>query len=59
MADGLSNRGSADRYRININEEYEVAYWTEELGVSAERLRQLVHKYGVMAADIRKALGKR
>jgi hypothetical protein len=48
----------ADRARINIHEAYEVEYWTKELGVSPERLRELVGKHGVMAADIRKALGK-
>jgi hypothetical protein len=58
MADDKSNRGPADRARINIHEAYEVEYWTKELGVSPERLRELVAKQGVMAADVRKALGK-
>jgi hypothetical protein len=59
MADDLSNRGQADRLRINVNEKHELAYWTKELGVSEERLRALVHVDGAMAADIRKTLGKR
>jgi hypothetical protein len=59
MADDLSNRGSADRVRINVNEPYELAYWAKELGVSGDRLRELVKEHGVMAADVRKALGKR
>lgn len=58
MADDKSNRGPADRDRINVNEEYELRYWTKELGVSADRLRELVAKHGVMAADIRRALNK-
>ena len=58
MADDKTKRGPADRLRINVNEDYELAYWTNELGVSEARLRQLVHSHGVMAADIRKALGK-
>jgi Protein of unknown function (DUF3606) len=58
MTDDKSNRGPADRARINVNEDYEVAYWTKELGVSSDRLRELVAKHGVMAADVRKALGK-
>jgi hypothetical protein len=58
MADDQSNRGPADRARINVNEDYEVAYWTKELGVSTDRLKELVAKHGVMAADVRKALGK-
>ena len=58
MADDKSNRGPADRARINIQEPYEVEYWSKELGVSPERLRELVAKHGVMAADVRKAAGK-
>ena len=57
MADDKSNRGPADRTRINVNEDYEVVYWTKELGVSSDRLKELVAKHGVMAADVRKALG--
>lgn len=58
MAEDPTKRGPADRYRINVNEDYELRYWSEELGVTPERLRQLVHTHGVMAADIRKAVGK-
>jgi hypothetical protein len=58
MSDAKLNRGPADRARINVNEDYEVAYWTKELGVSSDRLKELVAKHGVMATDVRKALGK-
>lgn len=58
MADDKTNRGSADRARINVNEAHEVQYWTKELGVTPERLRELVAQHGVMAADVRRAIGK-
>ena len=58
MTDDKTKRGPADRLRINVNEEYEVRYWTKELGISEERLRQLVARYGVMVADVRKAIDK-
>ncbi len=58
MADDKNNRGPADRARINVHEAYELEYWTKELGISPDRLRELVAKHGVMAADIRHALGK-
>jgi hypothetical protein len=48
----------ANRSRINIHEEYEVEYWGRELGISPERLRELVGKHGVMAENIRCAVGK-
>ncbi|HEY1212825.1 MAG TPA: DUF3606 domain-containing protein [Bryobacteraceae bacterium] len=59
MADNLNNRGPQDRSRINVNEEWELRYWTEELGVSEARLRELVKQHGVSADAIRRALGKR
>ncbi len=58
MSDDRTKRGPADRNRINVHEPYEVEYWTKELGISAARLRELVQRHGVMAADIRRALGK-
>ncbi|WP_036114449.1 MULTISPECIES: DUF3606 domain-containing protein [Luteibacter] len=58
MSDDKKNRGPADAQRINVNEDYEVRYWTETLGVSEEKLREIVKKVGVMAADVRKELRK-
>ena len=34
MADDKRNTGSPDRDRINLSEDYEVQYWTKELGIS-------------------------
>jgi hypothetical protein len=58
MADNLNNRGQQDRIRINVHEEHEVTYWTRELGVSRAQLESAVKAAGVMAADVRKHLGK-
>jgi hypothetical protein len=58
MSDDKTNRGPADAQRINVNEDYEVRYWTKTLGVSEEKLRDTVKNVGVMTADVRKALGK-
>ena len=44
MSDDKKNRGPADRTRINVNEPYELAYWTKELGVSEKTLRDAVVK---------------
>jgi hypothetical protein len=48
-----------DRQRINLGEDYELTYWTQQLGVSKERLEQLVRDHGDRADDIRRALAKR
>ena len=58
MSDNKAIRGPADAQRINVNEDYEVLYWTTELEVTEEKLRETVKRVGVMAADVRKALGK-
>lgn len=58
MSDDLNNRSGQDRLRINVHEEHEVRYWMQELGVSHEQLQQAVKSVGVMAADVRKHLGK-
>lgn len=58
MSDNLNLRGTPDRSRINVNEPYELAYWTTALGVTEQRLREAVKAVGVMAADVRRHLGK-
>ena len=56
MADNLKDRGPQDRSRINMNEEWEVRYWTKELGVSEEQLRKAVQTAGSSADAVRKHL---
>lgn len=58
MADDLTKKGQADRIRINVNAPHELRYWSKDLGVSKERLRELVKRHGVMASEIREALSK-
>ena len=58
MADDLNNRGPQDRSRINVNEEHEVRYWTEALGVTKEQLKEAVKEAGPTAAAVREKLGK-
>ena len=54
--DDLKNKGPQDRSKINMHEEYEVKYWTKELGVSKEKLQKAVDKVGNSAAAVRKEL---
>lgn len=58
MADDLSNRRPEDSSRISMEEEWEVRYWTRELGVSREELGRLVKKYGHSAVKVRQHLGR-
>jgi len=52
----VTKNRTADRSKINMLEDYEVKYWTRELGVSKERLQQVVDKVGNAAAAVRKEL---
>lgn len=56
MSDNLSQRGPQDRARINMNEKWEVAYWTGELGVSEEELARAVQQAGNSAQAVREHL---
>ncbi len=58
MADNLKDRGPQDRSRINVNESWELQYWTEELGVSEDQLRDAVKNAGTSVEAVRKQLGK-
>ncbi|AOA72426.1 DUF3606 domain-containing protein [Stenotrophomonas rhizophila] len=58
MTDDKKNAGSPDRDRINVNEDYELQYWTKALGVNAEELRAAVKAVGSTAVAVRKHLGK-
>jgi len=58
MSDDKSKRGEADRSRINVDETYEVEYWSKKLGCSAEQLKNAVKKVGVVAKDVEAELKK-
>ena len=34
MSDDKMNRGEPDRSRINLDEDYEVSYWSERFGIT-------------------------
>jgi len=56
--DNKNNVGSPDRDRININENYEVEYWTRTLGISAETLKKAVKEAGTSTEAVKKHLNK-
>jgi hypothetical protein len=53
MADDKRNPGRPDRDRINMEEDYEVQYWSEKFGVSQEELAAAVKKVGPMVSDVK------
>lgn len=59
MSDDKKDRGPQDRSRINMNEEYEVQYWTKKFGVTKEKLAEAVRAVGNSAAKVEERLGHR
>ncbi|MDP5200303.1 DUF3606 domain-containing protein [Flavobacterium sp. DG2-3] len=56
MSDDLKNKGQQDRSRINMNEDHEVAYWTEKFNVSREELQRAVDEAGNSADAVARVL---
>jgi hypothetical protein len=58
MADDPKKTGRQDDQRINVEQDHEVRYWSEKLGVTATMLRAAVRAVGPMVEDVRKYLDK-
>ena len=56
--DDKSKTGKADDSRINVNESYELQYWSKKFNVSEERLREAVKAVGPLVSDVEKYLRK-
>ncbi|WP_437229313.1 DUF3606 domain-containing protein [Planctomicrobium sp. SH661] len=56
MADDRTKKGPQDAQRVNVNEDYELAYWTKRFGVSADELRAAVKSVGTSVSAIEAAL---
>jgi hypothetical protein len=54
--DSKQNTGSPDRDRVNVNEDYELQYWTEKFGVSRERLKEAVEAVGTSVKAVEEYL---
>ena len=52
MSDDKLKVGKPDRDRINVNEPYELRYWSKKFGVRPVRLKIAVARVGKTAAKI-------
>jgi hypothetical protein len=59
MADDLKQTGKPDDQRINIDQDHEVNYWAQKLGVSRDELRRAIAKAGPMVKNVREHLQHR
>ena len=58
MAADLQKRGPADRSRVNLNEPWEIEWWSKKWNILSETLREAVRRVGVMAENVAKHLDK-
>ena len=58
MSDDKQQRAPQDASRINMNEDYEVQYWTKKFGVSRNELQRAVDRADVSANAVAQALEK-
>jgi len=56
--DDKTKTGSPDSKFINVNEDYEVAYWTKELGINKEKLEAAVKAAGTSVSAAKEYLNK-
>jgi len=52
MADNKDNKDFHDRDRVNMNEPYEVTYWSKKFGIDKADLEKAVQTVGPMVKDI-------
>jgi Protein of unknown function (DUF3606) len=59
MADDLKEVGRADDQRLNLEQDHELTYWSKELGVSRDELREAVRRAGSsLVRDVRRHLNR-
>jgi Protein of unknown function (DUF3606) len=58
VADNLHIKQPQDPTKINVNEWWEVTYWTQKFGVTPAQLKTAVDAVGTSAAAVKKYLGK-
>jgi hypothetical protein len=58
MADDDTDRGPTNGACIKIEEEYEIVFWTRELGVSRLQLARAIEQVGPGVAAVRRLLSR-
>lgn len=58
MSDDLSKKGPQDATKVNVNETWELEYWSKKFGVTKEKLKEAVKAVGTSAAAVQKYLEK-
>ncbi|WP_185287880.1 DUF3606 domain-containing protein [Chryseobacterium lactis] len=57
MSDDLTKKPK-DATRVNVNEDWELNYWSKKFGVTKEQLKNAVKAVGDSAEAVQRYLGK-
>ncbi len=57
MSDDLTKKPK-DATRVNVNEDWELDYWSKKFGVTEEQLKNAVRAVGDSAEAVQRYLGK-
>ena len=57
MPDDLTRRKPEDPTKINVNQSWEIEYWTKKFGVTEQQLRTAVNAVGPLVKDVKRYLG--
>jgi hypothetical protein len=57
MSDNLKRKRPEDATKINVNQRWELEYWSRKLGASKEKLKQAVKAVGPSALLVKVRLG--
>lgn len=58
MSDDLSKIRPQDASKVNVNETWELEYWSKKFGVTKEKLKEAVKAVGTSSVKVQKYLGK-
>lgn len=58
MADDLKRKGPEDPTKVNVDEPWELKYWSEKFGVSSAKLKRAVVAVGPSVAKVKAWLEK-
>jgi len=56
MSDDLTRRRPEDPNKINVNQSWEIDYWTKKFGIDVATLKKAVSIVGPMVIDVEKWL---
>jgi hypothetical protein len=57
--DNKANTGKRDDSRINVNEAYELQYWSERFNISREELKEAVNAVGTQVTAVEEYLSSK